>query len=116
MGRMKQLFVSFWRVWYVKYIVVCVLGVLIVGFLDDNSVLSHVNNMQRIEELQGEIDVYEAQNQENVKRIRQLDENAKEVEKIARERYFMKADDEDIFVLSDDEVNNEKPVKNENAQ
>ena len=24
------------------------------------------------------------------------------MEKIARERYFMKADDEDIFVLSDD--------------
>ena len=26
----------------------------------------------------------------------------KAMEKIARERYFMKADDEDIFVLSDD--------------
>jgi cell division protein FtsB len=25
------------------------------------------------------------------------------MEKIARERYYMKADDEDIFVLSDDE-------------
>ena len=25
------------------------------------------------------------------------------MEKIARERYFMKADDEDIFVLSDDD-------------
>jgi cell division protein FtsB len=28
--------------------------------------------------------------------------NPKAIEKIARERYFMKADDEDVFVLSDD--------------
>ena len=32
-----------------------------------------------------------------------LDSNPKAIEKIARERYFMKADDEDIFVLSDDQ-------------
>ena len=31
-----------------------------------------------------------------------LESNPKAIEKIARERYFMKADDEDIFVLSDD--------------
>ena len=28
--------------------------------------------------------------------------------RIARERYFMKNDDEDIFVLSDDEMQSEK--------
>ena len=32
------------------------------------------------------------------------------MERIARERYFMKADDEDIFVLSDDE-RSVKPVE-----
>ena len=31
-----------------------------------------------------------------------MQRNHKEIEKIARERYFMKADDEDIFVLSTD--------------
>ena len=36
--------------------------------------------------------------------IRKLDSDPKAIEKIARERYFMKADDEDIFVLSDDEA------------
>ena len=29
------------------------------------------------------------------------------IEKIARERYFMKADDEDIFVISTDNVNDD---------
>ena len=35
-----------------------------------------------------------------------LDSDPKAIEKIARERYFMKTDDEDIFVLSDDNLNN----------
>jgi cell division protein FtsB len=56
-------------------------------------------------------------NQKNKERIRQLEDNPKEIEKIAREQYFMKADDEDIFVLSDDEVEQkEGVVPNENAE
>ena len=37
------------------------------------------------------------------------------MEKIARERYFMKADDEDIFVLSDDQREPE-PVSHETTE
>jgi cell division protein FtsB len=32
-----------------------------------------------------------------------LDSNPKAIEKIARERYFMKEDNEDIFVFSNDQ-------------
>ena len=42
-----------------------------------------------------------------MKRIRDLERNQKAIEKVARERYFMKTDDEDIFVLSE-EVNEEE--------
>ena len=49
-----------------------------------------------------EIEKYDNLNKKNQARIRELDGNPKAIEKIARERYFMKADDEDIFVLSDD--------------
>ena len=57
---------------------------------------------QRISELQDEIDMYNAQYQNDQAQIRKLDSDPKAIKKIARERYFMKADDEDIFVLSDD--------------
>ena len=90
------------HVWYMKYLLVCVIGVLIIGFLDENSILSHINNMRRINDLKEEIKVYEDLNKSNKAKIRQLQENPKMMEKIARERYFMKADDEDIFVLSAD--------------
>ena len=39
-----------------KYTVVCLLGVLIVGFLDENSIWSHFKNKQRISDLEEEIE------------------------------------------------------------
>jgi len=94
------------RVWhsaFLKYAVVCITGVLIVGFLDENSVWSHLKNLQRIDELTEETEKYHADYQRDQAKIRELDKDPKAMEKIARERYFMKADDEDIFVLSDDQ-------------
>ena len=93
------------RVWhslFFKYAVVAIIGGVIVGFLDENSFYSHFKNMQRISELQEETEKYNADYRRDQARIRELDRNPKAMEKIARERYFMKADDEDIFVLSDD--------------
>ena len=86
-----------------KYTVVCLLGVLIVGFLDENSIWSHFNNKQRISDLEEEIEKYNSEYERDQAQIRELNRNPKAMEKIARERYFMKADDEDIFVLSDDD-------------
>ena len=92
-----------WRSVYFKYAVVCIVGVLLVGFLDDNSLWSHFKNRQRIAELTEEKDQFEADFNRDQAQIKELDRNPKAIEKIARERYFMKADDEDIFVLSDDD-------------
>ena len=38
------------------------------------------------------------------------------MEKIARERYFMKADDEDIFVMKEENQEPEQTVNDETAQ
>ena len=92
-----------WRSQALKYAVVIVAGVLIVGFLDENSLWSHLKNRQRIKELTEEKDRYNADFQRDQAKIRDLDRNPKAMEKIARERYFMKADDEDIFVLREND-------------
>ena len=118
MNKVKQAFMYVWRLWYVKYVIVCVAGMLIVGFLDENSIWAHLHYKQRISELQEEIAEYDAINQSNQEKIHELKHNPKAMEKIARERYFMKADDEDIFVLSDDErqPSVKTPVGNETAE
>lgn len=85
-----------------KYAVVVVAAVVIVGFVDENSVWAHYRNKQKISELEAEIDKYRKRYERDNEQLRRLDADPKAIEKIARERYFMKADDEDIFVLSDD--------------
>ena len=99
-----------------KYAVVCLLGVLIVGFFDENSIWSHFKNKQRISDLEEEIAKYNSDYERDQAQIRELSRNPKAMEKIARERYFMKADDEDIFVLSDDDREAKPIVSNETAE
>ena len=103
---MKELFKKVWLFVKVskvlKYGVVALFAVVFIGFVDENSVLSHFKNKQTISELNEEIEKYEAEHRANQARIKELDKDPKAIEKIARERYFMKTDDEDIFILSDD--------------
>lgn len=87
-----------------KYAITIIVGVLLVGFVDDNSFMRRVQLDMQISDLQAEIDKYNAQNEEDMKQLKALRRSPDAFEKIARERYFMKADDEDIFVLSDDET------------
>ena len=109
MNRLKSIVRFIRRSSGLKYVVVIVAGVAIVGFLDENSVWSHIRNLNTIGNLQSEIDRYRSQYERDKAQLRRLDSDPKAIEKIARERYFMKTDDEDIFVLSDDNpINQEK--------
>jgi cell division protein DivIC len=98
-----------------KYAIVIVLGSLFVGFLDENSILSHVENQYKIEDLKTEIADYTKRYEADSKRLKELQRNPKAISKIARERYFMKADDEDIFVLSDDERSTQNIIAEDEA-
>lgn len=90
-----------------KYLIVIVLGILLVGFIDENSFVQRVRYELQISDLKSSIEKYNAQNEADTKRLKEIRKNPKAIEKIARERYFMKADDEDIYVLSDDEIQTE---------
>ena len=107
MKKVKTILLRIMRIPALKYIVVTILAVVLIGFVDDNSVWHHIRNKQYIGELEDEIKKYEELNQSNQDQIRELDSNPKAIEKIARERYFMKTDEEDIFVLSEDESKEE---------
>jgi len=96
-----------------KYLIVIVVGVLIVGFFDDNSLLRRVKLQLQISKIEDEIDAFNKKNEAEKKELNELKRNPKAIEKIAREQYFMKADDEDIFVLSDDEQDNQTNQSNE---
>ena len=102
MKKVKSLLLRIYHIPALKYVVVALIAIVLIGFVDENSVWNHLRNKQRISDLEDEIEQYNERWQQDQEKIRTLDGNPKAIEKIARERYFMKADDEDIFVLSDD--------------
>jgi len=99
-----------------KYVIVLILGVVIVGFLGDNSVVAHLSNKQRIGELKAEIAHHLALTRNNQEQIEKMQTDPKAVEKVGRERYFMKMDDEDVFVLSDDQQVAESVLEDESVE
>ena len=86
-----------------KYLITIVVGLLVVGVLDDNSFRKRIQYELQISELEDQIEFYNKQYERDSKNLLKIKKDPKAIEKIARERYFMKADDEDIFVLSTDE-------------
>lgn len=86
-----------------KYAITIVVGILLVGFVDENSFMHRVQLEMQISDLTDEIKRYNEQNEADLRQLKELRKGAKAYERIARERYFMQADNEDIYVLSDDE-------------
>jgi len=109
MKKMKEFWGRVCRIKALKYVLVTLFAVVFIGFVDENSVWHHYKNSLYISELQDDISRYNDQYRHDQSQIHQLDASPKAIEKIARERYFMKADNEDIFVLSDDQPSTGMP-------
>ena len=109
MNMLKRIYHSMPHVHSLKYILALAVGVAIIGFGGGSSVWAHFSYLNRISELHEEIDHFDGDYRRDQAEIRQLMTNPKSMERIAREQYFMKMADEDIFVLSDDEQ--KSPIK-----
>ena len=86
-----------------KYQITIIIGVLLVGFLDEDSIMKYIELEYQISDLKTEFAKYEGQYQKDSEELKRMQRDPKEMARIARERYFMKKDNEDIFVLSTDE-------------
>lgn len=90
-----------------KYLITIVVGIAVVGFIDENSFMKRVQYDLQISQIKDEIKKYNIQNEQSSRALDELRRNPKAIEKIARERYFMKADDEDIYVLTTEQLTTE---------
>lgn len=96
-----------------KYQITIILGVLLVGFVDDDSIMKYIELEYQISDLKEEIAKYEKEYQKDSEQLKRIQRDPKEMSRVARESYFMKKDNEDIFVLTSDE---EKTEKNNNDE
>ena len=85
-----------------KYWITLAVAVLIIGFLDQNSLVRRYGYMREESRLRDEIEKYRQEFEESTERLNELMVDSGAIERIARERYFMKKPNEDIYVFEGD--------------
>ncbi|WP_219224198.1 FtsB family cell division protein [Pedobacter antarcticus] len=75
-------------------------------FFDKNDMLSQYEYRTEVHKLQQEKDFYETETAKVKKDLNELNTNLNTAEKFAREKYFMKKDNEDVFVIIREDAKN----------
>lgn len=112
---MSKLYSVFNFLNHFKYIIVIVVGIVCVGFVGNSSFLNLAQLDIKISDLKAEIAKEEQKDADAKQQLEDIVNNPKAIEHVAREKYLMKHDDEDIFVLNS-EIGNKSDKNNEKAQ
>jgi cell division protein FtsB len=75
-------------------------------FFDKNDLLSQYQYHQQLSKLKTERDFYTKETAKVTKDLTELTSNPAQLEKFAREKYLMKKDNEDVFVIVKDKSDN----------
>ena len=84
-----------------KYLITIVAFLVIIVFLDENSLIQRAKHRREISALTTEIEKYRKQYEEDTEKLKELTNNPEALEKIAREKYLMKKPNEDIFIFEE---------------
>lgn len=84
-----------------KFFIVLSFFIVWMVFFDENSLLNHNEFNEEIEKLDSEKEYYKSEIYKDSSLIKKL-ENKKELEKFAREKYHMKKDNEEIYLIEYD--------------
>lgn len=82
-----------------KYLVVLGFFTLLIGFIDENSLWQRYHNRIELNHLRSEIRKYSEMYEHDSRYLQEINTNPEVLVRIARERYYMKTDDEDLFVF-----------------
>jgi cell division protein DivIC len=82
-----------------KYVLTIVLFAVWVGFFDQNNLVDRFSNLKKLKQLNKEKEYYAKKIVEDQQRLKELKSDSDDLEKFARETYYMKKDNEDVYVV-----------------
>ena len=82
-----------------KYMIVLLFFAVVIVFFDDSNLILRFRTARKIDNLEIEINKCKNDIKTNKLKIRELEAGGENVEKFAREQYFFKKDNEDIFII-----------------
>ena len=82
-----------------KFFLVTLAFVIWMIFFDKNDLFSQYEYRTQVNKLKKERDFYKAQTDQVTKELNELTSNRQQLEKFAREKYLMKKDNEDVYLV-----------------
>jgi cell division protein FtsB len=90
------------RIFKNKYLIATILFVVWMLFFDHNNISLHLQYRKELNELKADKKYYQEQIDLTRKEVDLIKSNPQAMEKVAREQYLMKKDDEDVFVVGEE--------------
>ena len=94
---------TFFKIFTNIFVIILIPFIIWMFFFDENSYLIHSKFDKEIEDLESTISFYEEKITEDKGTIKKLQDSL-ELEKFAREKYLMKKENEDIYIIEFDTI------------
>ncbi|MDB5229983.1 MAG: cell division protein DivIC (FtsB), stabilizes FtsL against RasP cleavage [Chitinophagaceae bacterium] len=85
-----------------KYFIALCVFLVLIFFFDRNDVFVQMERRKELRSLETQKKYYQAEIDKTQKDLNDLQHNTAALEKLAREKYFMKKDNEDVFIVEPD--------------
>lgn len=85
------------------YVIILTIFIIWMIFFDENNYQNHARFNKEINELENSIDVYKKKISEDELMIKRLQDSL-QLERFAREKYFMKKENEDVYIIEIDTI------------
>jgi cell division protein FtsB len=83
-----------------KYILALTVFAVLMLFIDHNDIFNQLNRKQQLNDLLASKKFYQQQIDQTKKNLADLQNNSAALEKYAREKFLLKRDNEDVFLVS----------------
>ena len=82
-----------------KYVITSILFLLWILFLDDYNVMNQIKMQDKVDELVQQKEFYSSEIKSDSTKLSDLKNDPKQQEKFAREKFLMKKDNEEVFII-----------------
>ena len=86
-----------------KYVLAFAIFAIAITFFGESSLINRMSQKKEIDKLSTEIEEQQQKFKNDKETLNSLKNDPEALKRVARERYYMKAEDEDIFVIEDEE-------------
>jgi len=84
-----------------KYLLVLIGFAVVITFVGEYNLITRWQTTRNIKQLEREIAFYKNEIETNLEKMQELQSSDENLEKFAREQYFMRRPNEDIFIVSE---------------